>query len=396
MTRFRWRVASVVILLALLVGMLGVAVVAKAVTVGNGTVGTFEDDGNLSVDNAGSLDWASVQSTTTKVVDDTLDSGFQGSSKEEDPANWTCNNGGGSPPKGDIVRAYVNPRIGSNSAYLDLAWVRADGNGDAHVNFEFDRQATAASSCPINRNIGDFLVTYDFPGGASPANIRTWTWDGLQWNELTLSASDAAAATNSSSVTDPLDGNSSIADRQFGEVTLNLLAAGLPSDLVGCPGFGTVNIRSRSSGESITSSLQDKLPTTAVDLSTCGSITLHKVDDHVPAHALAGAEFGLFKNAQASGNPADTCTSAADGTCSFSDVNPGNYWVTELSAPNGYSPDPDIVPVTVGVGEAVDIQTPFVDPRDVGSIRIIKQLRDDHGDLVTPDDATDLDGAAFV
>ena len=317
MTRFRWRVASVVSLLALLVGMLGVAVVAKAVTVGNGTVGTFEDDGNLSVDNAGSLDWASVQSTTTKVVDDTLDSGFQGSSKEEDPANWTCNNGGGSPPKGDIVRAYVNPRIGSNSAYLDLAWVRADGNGDAHVNFEFDRQATAASSCPINRNIGDFLVTYDFPGGASPANIRTWTWDGLQWNELTLSASDAAAATNSSSVTDPLDGNSSIADRQFGEVTLNLLAAGLPSDLVGCPGFGTVNIRSRSSGESITSALQDKLPATAVDLSTCGKIIVHKIDDHVPPNALAGATFGLFDNASASGAPIQTCISLADGSCTF-------------------------------------------------------------------------------
>ena len=48
MTRFRWRVASVVSLLALLVGMLGVAVVAKAVTVGNGTVGTTTSVPNCS------------------------------------------------------------------------------------------------------------------------------------------------------------------------------------------------------------------------------------------------------------------------------------------------------------------------------------------------------------
>src|SRR5437588_12699695 len=134
MTRFRWRVASVVRLLALLVGMLGVAVVAKAVTVRNGTVGTFEDDGNLSVDNAGSLDWASVQSTTTKVVDDTLDSGFQGSSKEEDPANSTCKHGSESPPKGDNVRAYVNQASGPNSAYRDQAQDHANGKSDTHEN----------------------------------------------------------------------------------------------------------------------------------------------------------------------------------------------------------------------------------------------------------------------
>src|SRR5438093_449409 len=78
--------------------------------------------------------------------------------------------------------------------------------------------------------------------------------------------------------------------------TIDLLAAIPPTQDAPCQNFGYINVRSRSSGESVSSSIQDKLPTTAVDLSTCGSITVHKVDDHVPPHALAGAEFGLFTN----------------------------------------------------------------------------------------------------
>src|SRR5438270_291510 len=82
---------------------------------------------------------------------------------------------------------------------------------------------------------GNFLCTYDFPGGNTAAEIRAWRWDGAHWVELTLQPSDVAAATNAAPLTDPLDGNSAVVARGFGEVTLNLLAAGLPADLVGCP-----------------------------------------------------------------------------------------------------------------------------------------------------------------
>src|SRR5205085_1499821 len=113
------------------------------------------------------------------------------------------------------------------------------------------------------------------------------------WVDQDLTSADAKAAVNSDSIDDPSDGT--IEAGRFGEATINLSAALPQNPDAPCAQFGYVNVRSRSSGESITSSLQDKLPTTAVDLSTCGSITLHKVDDHNPAQALAGAEFGLFK-----------------------------------------------------------------------------------------------------
>jgi uncharacterized repeat protein (TIGR01451 family) len=379
----RFAVAACV---ALFFGMLGSISSVHAVSVVPGTIGGFEADGNLGVNVVGDHDWANVAATT--VLDDTLDSGFQGSSKEEEPGNWKCNTGGASPPKGNILHADANLSITSNpdSAFLNLAFVRESGLGDTHVNFEFNQEpspipAAVTGDCPINRSVGDFLVTYDFAGGDDPANIRAWTWNGSHWEERTLQASDAAAATSGG--------------REFGELGLNLLADGLPG-VVGCPSkSAVVNVRSRSA-ESITSALQDKLPTTEFSLDTCGTVTLHKVDNHTPPNALAGATFGLYANSTAIGTPFASCTSAADGTCTFDSVPPGDYSVKETEAPAGYSPDPSVRTLTVGFHETVDLTTAFVDPRDTGFIHVIKQLQDGEQHVVVPVDAHALDGTTFV
>src|SRR5205807_9979990 len=130
----------------------------------------------------------------------------------------------------------------------------------------------------------DFLVTYDYPGGSSDPDIHAWRWTGSAWLEFSLSSTDGAAASNAAAIFDPLDGNSSVGARQFGELTLNLLASGLPQNLVACPGFRFVNVRSRSSGESIDSALQDRLPQATVDLSPGRKIVRHKVHHHTPSH----------------------------------------------------------------------------------------------------------------
>src|SRR5438093_9526872 len=76
----------------------------RAVTVGVGTLGGFENEGNLVVDTAGNADWGST--AVVPVTDDATDSGFQGSSKELKPSEWTCNSGGANPGKGNLLRAY--------------------------------------------------------------------------------------------------------------------------------------------------------------------------------------------------------------------------------------------------------------------------------------------------
>jgi hypothetical protein len=126
------------------------------------------------------------------------------------------------------------------------------------------------------------------------------------------------------------------------------------------------------------------------------TIVLHKTDDHQPANNLPGAVFGLWAGSSVVGNPGQNCTSQADGTCTFSNVDAGTYTIHEVSAPAGYSPDPSTVTVTVAAGDTKDIAQPFVDPRDTGWARIVKVLQDGSGAPVTVADKHVLDGAAFV
>src|SRR5438477_6132177 len=91
---------STAILVAVLLVLGGFGGVAIAVTVGSGTLGTFEDDGNFAVDTPGQLDWANV-SPIVQATDDTADSGFTQGSKELKPSAWECDTGGANPSKGN-------------------------------------------------------------------------------------------------------------------------------------------------------------------------------------------------------------------------------------------------------------------------------------------------------
>ena len=112
---------------------------------------------------------------------------------DDDPSGFICNDDGGSTPaKSDILRAYWSQRIVSNEVFLDLAWVRADDTGSANVVFELGQNTTADTPlnaenvpCGLDRTEGDVLVTYDF-GGQGFQGIRLWTWDdaGDQWSEM--------------------------------------------------------------------------------------------------------------------------------------------------------------------------------------------------------------------
>src|SRR5690606_38831847 len=138
-----------------------------------------------------------------------------------------------------------------------------------------------------------------------------------------------------------------------------------------------------------------------VDVTTCGKIVVEKVDD--AGNNLAGATFGLgpagasVPAVGAGGTrPAtgsiDTCVTAADGTCTFDEVDPGAYQVAEISPPAGYAIDPDVVAVSVGFRETVTIAEAFVDPRDTGYVQVTKKVTGDGADKV---DAAELAGLRF-
>lgn len=63
--------------------------------------------------------------------------------------------------------------------------------------------------------------------------------------------------------------------------------------------------------------------------------------------ALPGAEFQLFANAQATGDPLHTATSGNDGMVRFTGVKPGDYWLKETKTPTGYVALNRIVKITI-------------------------------------------------
>ena len=373
-----------------LVGLLGVLFGAlgpwaEAEPVDPGVVGSFEIDGDQASAAGGTIDWVD---TDPAVLTDKVgpDDGLQGSSKEDEPEEFTCQdkNPTVTPGKDNIVRAYINSRAtASDSIFLDLGFVRSDGGtqGDSHMNFEFN-QNPITDLCPYTgRTDGDLLIAFDFPGNSGdPANVQTFKWDSDapdgsdapgRWISFNFSGA-VAADDNAAQIDDEVVGGT-IAARAFGEASLDLVAVARASGATrdGCASFGFASIRSRSSGQSFSSALQDILGG-PVDVTTCARVVIHKTDD--AGKDLAGATFGLWPgdatvppvvdDARASTGSIATCESIADGTCEFTDVDPGDYQVAEISPPDGYSIDPDVVAVTVGARETVDVAAPFVDPRD--------------------------------
>lgn len=421
MSTERWRRTQVAVIAAALAALALPISPAKAVTASPGVLGGFQQDGNQVVDDDpetevddDEIDWdsASVRATTMAFTDDTADSGFQGSSKELKPSGWTCNTGGASPGKGNLLRTYINPR--PLAGYIDLAWVREnlESSGDVEVDFELNQAAAPAGNCVITRTEGDILIAYRFPGGASEPDIDAYRWvphavpttqeDGT-WDDIGLSTSDVAAKVN---FDDPLSddllteaADDEVGSESFGEATVSLRALfGLDDEeTLPCRSFGYVNTRSKSSSENDRAALQDRIPTQEVAMNTCGAIKLKKVNDHTPSQPLSGAEFSLFDSDEST-EPLATCTTDSDGICTFEDLEPGSYWIRETSVPaNHDGPTGVFGPVSVIQLVTTDLTAnPFVNYREVGFIEVTKEIIDSSEEPVKVADLSLLDGATFV
>ncbi|WP_436793410.1 DUF7507 domain-containing protein [Actinospongicola halichondriae] len=391
---------------------------AGAAPVTPGTLLGFEADGDQDVDTPGNLDWSAIDPVIAIDADDP-DIGYQGSSKENDPTEFSCQSkdGGITPGKDNLERAYIYPDISLSQGLLAMGFVRADGGtqGNAHVNFEFNQAPiTLGADCEyLGRVAGDLLFVFDFPGNqADPADITVFEWDPNvsadgQWAELTLSdvAAFATAADNTADITDEVVGGT-IEHRAFGEVILDLvelnfqIQQGGGDGILTCPGFGTASVRSRSSGESFNSALQDFINPIPVDVSTCGDVTIKKVDDL--GNPMSGVDFDLFDSDDVL---VDECTTDDLGICTFDDVPPGDgYYVNEdaSTVPAGYTAATNPVKsgISVGFKESVDLTLePIVNPRQTGYVEVTKVLAEmgaDGDTPVVPDDDTDLDGATFL
>src|SRR5260370_41101710 len=255
--------------------------VANLITFAGNTVGSFEIDGNLTVDHlvppSEPIDWDSnpFPAALTTFTDGTgsTDDIFGQGSKENDQSSWVCTTGS-APPKDDVVNEIsINgaPPIAGEIAFrfspvsevqkqfLYANWSRLSNNGDAHIDYEFN-QADAATKpaspgCPQLplRTPGDFLVSFDTQFGGAIINVSAFTWNGNTFVPLSVGSQgilwDAAVNTAPN-----ITGLTATGINLFGELALNV------SDTIGeipCNKVLFVSMKTRAS-TSLSAELKDR------------------------------------------------------------------------------------------------------------------------------------------
>src|SRR5216683_3863061 len=215
-----WRVVAsaasrtLLIITALLLVLLIGTPVANRVTFAGNTVGSFEIDGDLTVEHstppAEPIDWYSspFPAALTTFTDGTgaTDDIFGQGSKENTQRTWTCLTGS-APPKDDLLNEIsingVSPVAGEiavrffpvngvQKQFLYTNWSRLSNNGDAHIDYEFnqaDPSTTPASpgcrQLPV-RMPGDFLVSFDTQNGGATIGVSAFRWNGTSFTSLSV------------------------------------------------------------------------------------------------------------------------------------------------------------------------------------------------------------------
>src|SRR6266581_3217687 len=254
--------------------------VANRTTLAGNTVGSFEIDGNLTVDHlvppSEPIDWDSspFPAALTTFTDGTgpTDDIFGQGSKENDQSSWVCTTGS-APPKDDVVNEIsINgapsiageiafrffPASGVQKQFLYADWSRLSNNGDAHIDYEFnqaDPSTNPVPSCPQLplRTPGDFVISFDTQFGGAIINVSAFTWNGTTFAPLSLGSQGAlwdAAVNAAPSIT----GLTVTGTNLFGELALNI------SDTIGtipCNKVLFVSMKTRSS-TSLSAALQDR------------------------------------------------------------------------------------------------------------------------------------------
>src|SRR2546426_1036666 len=285
--REHWRVVAsttprlfLLITTFLILLLIGTRVANRTTFAGN-TVGSFEIDGNLTVDHlvppSEPIDWDSspFPAALTMFTDGTgsTDDIFGGGSKENDQSSWVCT-GGSAPPKDDVVNEIsINgaPPIageialrffsvsGVQKQFLYANWSRQSNNGDAHIDYEFSQadpsSNPASPSCshlPL-RTPGDFLISFDTQNGGAIIGVSAFAWNGTTFVPLSVGSQgilwDAAVNTAPS-----ITGLTATGSNLFGELALNV------SDTIGeipCNKVLFVSMKTRAS-TSLSAELKDR------------------------------------------------------------------------------------------------------------------------------------------
>src|SRR5229473_2990860 len=242
------RALLLFVLAAVLLLLIGMPF-ANRVTLAGNTVGSFEIDGDLTVEHsvppAEPIDWYSspFPAALTTFTDGTgsTDDIFGQGSKENTQSTWSCVTGS-APPKDDLLNEIsINgvspvageiavrffPAGGVQKQFLYADWTRLSNNGDAHIDYEFNQAdpstSPASSGCPQlpHRTPGDFLIAFDTQNGGAIITVSAFTWTGSTFAPLSVGSQGTlwnAAVNTVPSIT----GLTVTGTNLFGELALNV------------------------------------------------------------------------------------------------------------------------------------------------------------------------------
>ncbi|MQB00099.1 MAG: hypothetical protein GEU78_07360 [Actinobacteria bacterium] len=290
----------------------------------------------------GFLDLGTTANPTDPIQRDPSDDSTYTNNAKEDDENPTFVADSIPKNKTDFTNAYFK----FDGTFLYAAWRRTEDPGSADVDFEFNQSTILVNDTPV-RTAGDLLVQYAF-GGNTSSGVTIYL------SEWVTSGDDDECEANSSSVPcwddkvelttlDIAEGNIS-EDREFGELVIN--TALLSENLGICVNANQVFVKSRSSGSSFVSTLQDVIRPTTFPVNSCGTITAHKFHDlnadgvkGTGDSGLATWTMTLYEESngtgglQNTGGDQDTNVTTeqtdASGNAVFGGLLPGTYYVCE-------------------------------------------------------------------
>jgi LPXTG-motif cell wall-anchored protein len=338
----------------------------------NTMVGGFEIDAD-PCDDAGGIDFNDGPGATTD--DGYGDSGnwfTQGSSENDNPADWTLT-GSSNTGKADIGTAWAfshtwhadpqdnDPTDGHVFAYFGFTNDSTAG-GTQDYSLEYN-QADPVNGKPV-RTVGDLLFHF-FANGSAPLDFEaayiytdeddaSWTKDCVESG--TLGAGWCPFVPPGGLTLDDVFTSAVSPTGEYAEGAIDITALFGEGNCSGT--FGTTFLRS-APGAFFTSELKDYVsPLDVTTPSTCGSLVITKVDADTE-DPVGGGVYQIDPDPRPGADPGDTlciydgpddssmpakpagcddyiADGTADGTVTVDPVEPGTYTVTELVPPPGY------------------------------------------------------------